>query len=692
MRNPSRKNRIRLILILTVAVVALESALLLYEKTSCPQMIIEDFSDVYMENCRQTQNGTFVSTKPDGFFEIPGVPNNLRTVEVDVTGIRAESYETIPLQMYYNTGGGYRELDSHQIRTRTGVRYFTTEWGRHIHTLRFDLPYGEKQMMQIRRIVCNPPVWKKTAAVAGMLLLIGIAAIALTAGAWSTAASAAYGCFLLLLSAAGIWMIHKLPTAENLIAVPGLFLGLAILFGLFLHAAEYPGRKYPGRVFLAVLIVFTAASYFLLSSQIPFGDPPDERMRYDVVRFIANHGTLPRGDDPEILNPMWGFSYAFQPMLPYIIMGFTTRAIMHYTTDFPILLMAARTVSILCGVLTICLLHAILKRMTDGPIVLAAPLFAALFPGMICISTYVSTESFAILASAIVVYFWVRGIVDGWKTSSCIGLSFGMALCLLSYQNSYGFVLLSIPLFFLTIFQGERNGRARYAAKQTALVVCATFLMAGWWFIRNMILYVGDPLARTALNACQEANISPQVRDMLAATPQKLGVTLGAMVTDMRWGVRTWQSFVCGFSHSELRLWPVIYGVFQVFLIILAAGLLVALIAGIVWRIRERRAGFHGAVLYGTLLLSAVFPGAIALWYSYVSDFQPQGRYLMPGFVPFLILCATAADGFTSWMPETMQEGNTGRAVRSIPAVVLAVFACVMFYLIFVETVLPFYL
>ena len=45
----------------------------------------------------------------------------------------------------------------------------------------------------------------------------------------------------------------------------------------------------------------------------PFGEGPDEINRFRIVWYIAQNGRLPKGDDPAVLIPGYGGSYAFQP-------------------------------------------------------------------------------------------------------------------------------------------------------------------------------------------------------------------------------------------------------------------------------------------------------------------------------------------------------------------------------------------
>lgn len=68
------------------------------------------------------------------------------------------------------------------------------------------------------------------------------------------------------------------------------------------------------------LLVFASITCFAVVQ--PFGDPPDEINRFKVVDYICRHGVLPHGADPEVILAGYGASYAFQPMLTYIIQGF----------------------------------------------------------------------------------------------------------------------------------------------------------------------------------------------------------------------------------------------------------------------------------------------------------------------------------------------------------------------------------
>lgn len=67
----------------------------------------------------------------------------------------------------------------------------------------------------------------------------------------------------------------------------------------------------------ALLLVFGIYLAWACSQRHNFS--PDEGMRSRIVQYIYEHGKLPHGGDPEIRDEDWGISYAFNPILSYMI-------------------------------------------------------------------------------------------------------------------------------------------------------------------------------------------------------------------------------------------------------------------------------------------------------------------------------------------------------------------------------------
>ena len=167
------------------------------------------------------------------------------------------------------------------------------------------------------------------------------------------------------------------------------------------------------------LLVFAAIACFAMIQT--YGDPPDEINRFKVVSYICRHGSLPHGADPEVILDGYGASYAFQPMLTYIIQGFLLRFLRLFTSDAYVLLFAARMVNAVFGVLMAYFVRRTAKEAWKDPYVQwAFTLMVVFLPQNIFIHSYVNTDSMALLAVAMVFYVLLRAQRTGYGKKECI--------------------------------------------------------------------------------------------------------------------------------------------------------------------------------------------------------------------------------------------------------------------------------
>ena len=196
-------------------------------------------------------------------------------------------------------------------------------------------------------------------------------------------------------------------------------------------------------LFFLFLLVF----YLMWARVQPMGAGPDEQMRYQIADYIYKHGSLPVGDDPSVRNVVWGISYAFSPILSYMIAAVFMKAVSFVTTAPFALLLAARFVNILFGLGTVWLVLDMGKRLFDRRKAWIAAAFVGLLPGSLFVFTYVNCDALAVFSTAVIVYAWVRYLDEGWIYKNCVILALGVAACALSYYNAYGFILCSIFFF-----------------------------------------------------------------------------------------------------------------------------------------------------------------------------------------------------------------------------------------------------
>ena len=276
-------------------------------------------------------------------------------------------------------------------------------------------------------------------------------------------------------------------------------------------------------LFFLFLLVF----YLMWARVQPMGAGPDEQMRYQIADYIYKHGSLPVGDDPSVRNVVWGISYAFSPILSYMIAAVFMKAVSLVTTAPFALLLAARFVNILFGLGTVWLVLDMGKRLFDRRKAWIAAAFVGLLPGSLFVFTYVNCDALAVFSTAVIVYAWVRYLDEGWIYKNCVILALGVAACALSYYNAYGFILCSIFFFGITLFmEAKRKGKYTDFVKKGLLVCVIVLLLAAWWFIRNAILYDGDFIGMNASTICAEKYAKKNYKPSNRRTPQMAGYSL----------------------------------------------------------------------------------------------------------------------------------------------------------------------
>lgn len=386
-----------------------------------------------------------------------------------------------------------------------------------------------------------------------------------------------------------------------------------------------------------VLIIFI----FYLSWMIiqPYAVSPDESMRYDIPRFIFNHGTLPTGWDPELLNNAWGYSYAFYPMLSYIISAFFMKVVSIFTMNTTALLMAARTTSLLCSVGTAFVSLKIGKKLFNEKLAYLFACIIAFLPQNVFMSSYVNTDALAIFSTALIVYGWIIGIETKWNLKSCIFLGVAISLCALSYFNAYGFILCSVIIYFITnlcVKKDDRNLKKFFT--YGFIIVGVVLLLAGWWFIRNAIIYNGDFLGMKTCDICAELNAAEGVKPSQLDNSKNLGESLFYMLFNRKWLVKTLGSFIgCfGVMNIPLHIW-----MYVVLAGIIGIGLVLMLFdIKNLFRVKRDNVMDTKGVLSFTMLIALIIPFVLNLTHSYSIDFQPQGRYILPLLVPLAYFVA----------------------------------------------------
>lgn len=370
----------------------------------------------------------------------------------------------------------------------------------------------------------------------------------------------------------------------------------------------------------------------------PNNDGPDEAMKMDICKYIAKHGSLPHGGDPEVRQPMWGISYGFTPILSYIFAGIFIKIAKVFTQDIHIIYIAGRLVSVICYTL-MCMVNIKIAEKLFKNIYYkwSFIILSCMLPQLIFLGSYINNDSLALFSISIIIYSWIIGLEKKWNIRSCIILSIGLALCALSYYNAYGYILTSAILFIASyfIYKTENNKiDIKNMFKKGFLIVGITFLLCGWWFIRSAIIYNGDFLGlRTTEEYAQKyaiEELKPSNRD----TDQNSNRSLKYMLVNRQWIRSTVKSFIAMFGPMRFQMGTKFY---MLYLTIFTVGILGYIANFYKFKhIKDMKENKNKGLLEIIFGINIIIPIILSIYYSYCSDFQPQGRYIMPIVMPFM--------------------------------------------------------
>lgn len=443
------------------------------------------------------------------------------------------------------------------------------------------------------------------------------------------------------------------------------------------------------RVAEAVFLIFISIVMVTLAVHEAFGMMPDEFSHFEVVYYIYRHGTIPTGYEASIQVPYWGASYAFQPILTYIIQGFLMRLVDVFTDNIFAIILSARLVDCAFGVIMAYFVRRISVILWDDrSLQWLFTFIIVLLPENLYIHSYINTDSMALMSVAIIIYALLRGEEDDFSVRTMVTLAIGVSFCLLSYYNAYGAVLIAVIWFFSHFIfrsreQGDAHGYRRVMWKKfgfTALLVC---IMAGWWFVRSGILYNGDIFGLHARWELAVKEAEPQYSPLTKQTFAGQGISLKDMLLSNDYLKTVYRSFICVMGNFDISTADIFYRIDKVLIIIAAVCAVIPVrptrhfIKGA--PAAENRHTYIDIFLISDILITLF----LHMIYSYAYDWQPQGRYLLPMLIPLMYLMTLGAD--KAGVLAVRLAAHAGRyAEKAGRTAVIAVRLIIMAYVVYV--------
>ena len=435
-----------------------------------------------------------------------------------------------------------------------------------------------------------------------------------------------------------------------------------------------------------VVLVFALTFAWSLNNQPPGG--PDENARFMIPKFIYDHGRLPNGYDPEVRNELWGISYAFYPMLSYMISALFMKIVSIFSTSNMALICAARFTGVVFTTATAALIPMITKRLFhDGRRWMMNALVMFL-PELIFVGTYVNNDAMAIFTTAVILYAWTRYLDEGWTRKNNIILAVGMGFCLLSYYNAYGWVLMSFFFFLVSHLLDDESGtlkeRCLAMLRSGILVAVIVMAIALWTFIRNGILYDGDIFGLKATKIAGEMYAIDELKPSVHWTPEKEGMSyLGMLFYQAggwphNWMIMTMYSFICAFGHYTIFMEEWMYKIYIGFVFLGFVFAVLPFRKNFRWKNRKvyktrypeglvssrtetiTFRGLHKRGVYNFFMaVGMVIPVILLFTYAYYNDLQAQGRYMISSAIAVMYFVVT---GY-GWLMEKLVKKEKYRNI-----------------------------
>ena len=423
-------------------------------------------------------------------------------------------------------------------------------------------------------------------------------------------------------------------------------------------------KKGKKTLFLTLAVFVGFFSYFNWTSEVlPLGSGPDFSSHDDIVRFIYQHGRLAvfPEDEDQLKYTVYGSTRALRPPMAYFVSAALAR-LQHFAllnTDGSLsqdARLAFRKGSVLLGSLALAVgFYALFVYFNSLNKALIGVLLAGLMPQFTFIASYNNDDSGAIFSATLLILALIlifrRG--PGWRNIMLLGLSGGLVI--LSKQTAW--LLAPSVLLFLALFVRIplKNGTVKAAA-----VLVLAMLGGGWWLLWNIYHYgLHDPFLFHLTQSLAEKYQRFSGHAPRGYHARGIGM-LELLSNRDGFLTKTFVSTVGNLDWLRLRVAPAVYWVYKA-VVLIAGGWFVFATFN---RIRARRVMDRDEkreyAFQALLFFMLAFQFFMYMVVNEYNDIQLQGKYLIPVWLPLVILFLAGADSVVSLVEQKTLGGRGG--------------------------------
>lgn len=413
-------------------------------------------------------------------------------------------------------------------------------------------------------------------------------------------------------------------------------------------------------ILVCFIIYITWSAEFLYMS---YG--PDEYMRYDVPKYIFETGMIPYGWEESIRNHIWGFSYGFSFTITYLVSALFMKIAAIFIGPYPqILLIAARLTSVLSMIGVCWISLRLVKRISCRTIRWTFVVPMTLTPQIVFLASYQNLESFTLFGVMLIIESWIIGISTHWNLRSCIELAFGLSVCFLGYEYSWGFILGSFLLYCIWFLFHIKTITFSAFIKKGLIIFAIVICMASWRFIRNALIYDGDFIGLHTRELYGELYALEEYKPSMRLTHYNNGYTCLDMIRNSNWIEMTWKSMFSVLGYMNIMASDWVYAGFNMIIPLALFGMIPT----------QRNNKQFLWFLFTSLFCVAITVG-ISLYYSWKVDYQPQGRYIIYILPILLLFNMKGIDNILGFMRKNAKHLSEC-ALRRMECIITSVVSC----------------
>lgn len=405
-------------------------------------------------------------------------------------------------------------------------------------------------------------------------------------------------------------------------------------------------------LFILILVAFVLLNGLLWAFTVPFNGAPDEYDHFRLSAFISEHSRIPIfGQDQNFyyasiftkfpidekfvaadkMNPQIpsnAFLYELKPVYmmwpcgPYFLFALFLKiaAFFKVTQGFYF----ARLVSVLCGGLIVFFLYDFTKKLfpDDKYLPKMVALFVGFLPQFTFLSAYINPDIVTALVTTLLFWTWFVCLEEKFSSKSAI--LFGVLLGLLILCKISGYSAGLMSLMFLFFLKSQKR------LKWWLTVFGFCFLSAGWFFIRNQVVY-GDWSGY--------ATYTKGLMQFLGQTPAFVAQhDVFRFLSLMQYDIKAvpyllnfcFESFWGTFGWATIKLPKFYY--------LAAYGLTALSLIGVIKVLIARPKDILKNRVFFWLAITLPLQALVIFIYIAMIKYQPQGRYLIAIILPVAVV------------------------------------------------------